>query len=485
MLQNPQIFNQWMSLICRLKKPRQSAVIVGGFVRDWLLHRVKYDIDIAVSSDALDLAKRFAKAVKGTFVLLDEEHGCARIVVKVKEQIYTIDFSDFRAKTLKGDLGLRDFTINSLTIPITSDLNADTIDASIQDFDGALADLKSKRIKMNAARVFDDDPLRLLRAFSLSAQTGFTIDRATLAQIKKINHRIVESAAERAREEIFKILHSDRTTAIIRLMDKVGLLDYVLPQLAIMKKVEQGGYHHLDVFDHSVLVLEEYENLLVEYKDHQGIQDFLAQEIGGDHSRRALLKLAALTHDIGKPATKKFDGTRFTFHGHENVGAGIVRHMAKQLRLTVKERYFLEDIVKLHLRPGYLSNFEKPSEKIVYRFMRDAKGEAVTLALLAMADQRATKGPLSTADKLAHHAAICQDIIRRQFEAPAVAVPKKRLISGHDLVKALKLKPSPLFAKILTTVEEEKSLGRITTKAQALALAKKIVNGTYEGDSVK
>ncbi len=476
MFRHPDVLNQWIQTICRLKDKNQDAVIVGGFVRDLLLKRVKTDIDIAVSSNALKLASKFAKSIKGVYVLLDEEHQCARVVKKIDDVPYTIDFSDYRAKTLKADLALRDFTVNSLTIPIHPKLTSEHLLSEIDDFSDGLRDLRLKKVRANAPRVFQDDPLRLLRAFSMSAQLGFTIERITLAQIKKDASLISQPASERVREEVFKILHSNNAVKTFRMLDKAGLLDIIIPQLSCMKGIEQGGYHHLDVWEHSVLVLEEFEQVIDGYRDNSKVMDFLNQEIGGDHTRLSLLKFACLLHDIGKPDTKRKEGDRFTFHTHEHVGAGITRYVGKQLRLTVKERYFLEDMVKLHLRPGYLSNFEQPSEKVIYRFMRDSQGEAVSLALLAMADQRATKGHLSTKEKLEHHAAICRDIIVRAFAPAKKSIPKERLLTGNDLMKTLKLKPSPLFAQILLTVEEEKSLGNINDKKEALALARKIAD---------
>ena len=105
-----------------------------------------------------------------------------------------------------------------------------------------------------------------------------------------------------------------------------------------------------------------------------------------------------------------------TFHTHEHAGERITRQVAKQLKLSVKERFFLEDAVRMHLRPGYLSNFKRPSEKAIFRYLRDTKDEAVSLAILALADQAATRGPLTTEAKHKHHAKICHMLIERYFE---------------------------------------------------------------------
>jgi poly(A) polymerase len=281
-------------------------------------------------------------------------------------------------------------------------------------------------------------------------------------------------AAERIREEIFKILASPRAYKVLLGMDKIGLLSQVIPQITVMNGIKQGGYHHLDVWEHSLEVIAQMEKIAGGLSSNERIRVYLEELIGGGHSRLALLKMACLLHDIGKPETRRQEAGRMTFHGHEHAGERITRQVAKQLRLSVKERFFLENAVRMHLRPGYLSNFKRPSEKAVFRYLRDAKDEAVSLAILGLADQAATRGSLTTAAKSAHHAKICHMLIARYFELKDQK-PKQRLLTGNDLIKILKLKPSELFGKILSGVEEAAALGKIKTREEALALARRMI----------
>jgi putative nucleotidyltransferase with HDIG domain len=220
--------------------------------------------------------------------------------------------------------------------------------------------------------------------------------------------------------------------------------------------------------------MSKIEKLIDAMSSHERMRVYLQEIIGGGHTRVALLKMAAVLHDIGKPETRRLEGSRMTFHTHEHAGENITRQVAKHLKLSVKERYFLENAVRLHLRPGYLSNFKAPSEKAIFRYLRDTKGEAAGLAILALADQAATCGPLTTEAKTAHHARTCHMLIERYFELKDQK-PVQRLLTGHDLIKVLKLKPSKLFGKILSKVEEEAALGKIRTKAEALVLAKSVI----------
>lgn len=463
-----------LNIIRAFARRRKTHVfLVGGFLRDHLLHRPSLDFDFAVKKNAVSLARAFADKIKGAFILLDAEHGCARIVKKHHGEVRIFDFADYRAPTLSQDLLHRDFTINIFCLPVHTLTPKDEIKDVLQDLKSGQADLKAKRIRMTSPSVFREDPLRILRAYSLRAVLGFAIEPKTQARIKKDQTLIRTVSFERVRDELFKILESPRAAQVIREMDRAGVLVLVIPEVAVMEKVEQGGYHHLDVWNHSLEALVQLEGVLKEFEKDADVQAYLSESLAGPRTRRALLKLGILLHDIGKPQTRKKEETRYSFHGHEHVGKTIVRKVAKSLKLSTRERYILEDMVLLHLRPGYLSNFKRPSERAIFRYQRDAKTEGASIALLSLADQRATRGPLTSEEDQTHHEAICRDMVRRFFEREKKQ-PVERLITGHDLIKKLKLTPSPIFAKILNAVEEQQATGQVTNKEEALALARKM-----------
>ncbi|MBF0486496.1 MAG: HD domain-containing protein [Candidatus Omnitrophica bacterium] len=472
-------FPELLSLQALARKKRLQVYLVGGFLRDRVLTPPKEtgrDFDFAVSKNAIPLARQFAKIIKGAFVLLDKESGCARVAKKRSDGLWTYDFSDFRAKTLAKDLLKRDFTINTLHVDILSLKTGDSLEPFLALQKKPLSDIKAKIIRMASLEAFSDDPLRLLRAYSLKAQLGFKIDRPTLLSIKKYCHLIHQVSPERVREEFFKILESPRTVDTIKAIDSVGLLWEIMPQVKIMAQVKQGGYHHLDVWAHSLETIAQLEKILQENKNPQ-LEAYLNEEIAGGHSRKAILKFACLLHDTGKPDTKRKepDG-RTSFHGHEHVGGRIARVIARQFLMSTRETHSLEDMVTLHLRPGYLSNFKKPSDRMIFRFFRDARDEAVSILLLSLADQYATRGPLTTEYDVSHHEKITWPLIKEYFRKKS-EVPCQPLINGHDLIKTLKLKPGPVFARILSKVEEAQHLGKVTTKKEALALARKISKG--------
>lgn len=454
-----------------LSGSKRRIFLVGGALRDYYLNRRGTDFDFAVDQGAVSLSRRLARKIQGAFVLLDGETGSARVVKKIDGVIWTFDLTDWRGATIQKDLNLRDFTINALAVDI---LEKDSQTSTILEVKGSLRDIKAGVVRMVSPQVFEDDPLRLLRAFTLQATLGFKIDAQTRKQIKKDAHLIASPAAERIREEIFKVLTSGRAHTTLSDMDKIGLLPRVIPQLTVMYGIVQGGYHHLDVWHHSLEVVLKIEQIVDEMNANERVKKYMHESIGGGHSRLALLKMAALLHDSGKPETRLQEKDRTTFHGHEHAGERITRQVARQLKLSVKERHFLEDMVHMHLRPGYLSNFKRPSEKAVFRYLRDTKEEAVSLAILGLADQAATRGALTTQVKARHHAKICHMLIERYFKLKDQK-PKQRLLTGDDLIRRFKLKPSKLFGEILSHVEESAALGKIKTKDEALALAHEII----------
>lgn len=465
-----------LQMIRDLARRRKVKVfLVGGFLRDNLLGRPSCDFDFALERGAVRFARALAREVRGAFVLLDEEHGCGRVVKKQTGRTWTYDFADFRGRDLKEDLRHRDFTVNTLAWEVTGPSAQTDWTEHLIDVCRARGDLKAGRLRMVGARAFQEDPLRLLRAFSLRAMTGFSIERGTLARIRAQNDLIRQVSPERVREELFKVLECPQGAQHLKAMDRLGLLEKIIPQITIMYNVHQGTYHHLDVWPHSLETVVQLEGLIRHQAADRDLSDYLAQPMAGTRSRGALIKLAALLHDVGKPESRKREPDRISFHGHERVGRSIVKGVADLLKLSTKERHALQDMVLWHLRPGYLSNFKSPTAKAIYRFLRDTKDEAVSVALLSWADQRATRGPLTTEEDQRHHEKICQGLIKTYFDRKKEK-PFVRLINGDDLIRVLRLAPSPLFARILGGVEEQQVLGKVRTREEALALARQIAS---------
>jgi len=241
-----------------------------------------------------------------------------------------------------------------------------------------------------------------------------------------------------------------------------------------MYHLPQGGYHHLSLLEHSFEVVRQVEKIFLEFKNNPKIKVYLEEKLAFGRNRESLLKFAALLHDIGKPETCRKEKGKTSFHGHEHSGRYIVRTIAKMHKLSSLEKDTLEAMVLHHLRPAYLSNFKTPTARAVFRYFRDSGKEAVSVLLLSLADQRSTRGPLSTKAHERHHEKIMRALLDEHLNKKPV-LKRVRLLTGDDLIKKLKLKPAPIFKKILLTVDEKQALGEIATKQQALDVARRMV----------
>ena len=193
-------------LVPLLKRHRCKVYLVGGYLRNLLLNKEdgNRDLDFAVSKGALELAKLFSKKIKGFYVVLDKKERCARVIHRLDGKTYTLDFAQFRGATIKKDLALRDFTINNLAVDVERIAEATDQEGIIIDENGGQADLKRNLIRMVSIKSFKDDPLRIIRSFSLAATLNFKIDAPTISQAKKYRHKIADSL--RALEDVWDFL---------------------------------------------------------------------------------------------------------------------------------------------------------------------------------------------------------------------------------------------------------------------------------------
>ncbi|MFH1678999.1 MAG: HD domain-containing protein [Candidatus Omnitrophota bacterium] len=448
--------------------------IVGGFLRDIILGREKInpDIDFTVEKNAIAFAAALAKRLKAGFVVLDKANGCARVVKKVKDKAYTLDFTDFRGRDLLQDLGKRDFSINTLAVELKAFL--ETPEYKLIDPYNGLKDLKSGIIRVLSPGAFDDDPLRILRSFSLSCTLNFKIQPLTMRLIDKKRSKLKDGSFERVRDELFKILASSRGYEFLSLLDRHKILELIIPEIKVMHRLNQGPFHHLDVWQHTLETVKQIERIIRNSGRSRDIKAYLNEEISSGRRRYELLKLTALGHDIGKPKTLRIEDGKIKFHGHEHVGAYMAEKIAQRIKLSNPEIFILKKIILFHLRPGYMSDIPALSMRAKFRFFRDAGEEAASVLLISLADQRATKGALTTAESRQRHERLVRRLLNEYFRKKK---EKKtaRLINGNDLIKRFKLEPSPLIGKILSEVEEAQAIGKLKTKKEALKIAEMII----------
>jgi len=458
------------------KSRKVKLYLVGGALRDLFLERVKDnpDFDFCLKSGALKFGALLAARLKCAFVLLDQEHASCRLVKRIDHKLYTFDLSDFRANTLEKDLLHRDFTINSMALSLEDVFKPQPLDSLIIDPYSGREDLKRGMIKVAGPGSFKEDPLRILRAFSFSCMFGFSLDKETLRLAKKEKSKILNVSSERIREELFKILDSSVSYACLVNLDKLKILEIIFPEIKPMRRIGQGPYHHLDVWQHTLETLNQFELVIKWAKKNPWIDDYLKKEVAGFRKMSSLLKLACILHDVGKPKALRREKGKIIFHGHERIGLGLTRIISRRLKLSNEETRALEKIVLWHLRPGYLADNPRPSARAIFRYFRDTGDCALAVLLLSLADQRATKGPLTTAVSRLRHEKIVRSLIHKLLKQKE---EKKliRFLNGNDLMRKFKLPASPLIGSLLEELEEAQAIGKVKNKLEAWRLASKLV----------
>ena len=347
------------------------------------------------------------------------------------------------------------------------------------DPNGGLEDLARGRLRMVAPENFYHDPLRLLRAYRFAATHGFQVAPETTAAIRRTAPEFSRVAAERVHQELFLLLAAPSAAKVLGQMEGVGLLGRVFPELEDMKGVEQNGYHHLDVYGHSLATMAWLEKVLAAPTAYFGEMAAEVVRYAGKPPKAALLKLAALFHDAGKPQVqeRRRDPDRYTFYYHEKVGQEIFSRVAARLRCSQAETRTVTALIQVHMRPFLLLpafRERQLSFRALGRLVRAARPELPGLFVLAMADSLAGQGPLKPADSeavLADLADAAQHFLTERLE-PQERHP--RLLSGHDLIR-LGLQPGPRFRQLLTAVEEAQWEGMIQTREEALVMVQRLL----------
>jgi len=350
------------------------AWVVGGFVRDMVLGRQTKDIDVVVLGSGVDFATLFAKELsEDKYVSYFKNFGTAQ--VKTREWIIEIigarkeSYQRTSRKpmvedgSLQDDQNRRDFTINSMYLS----LNKENFGELLDPFNG-LQDIQDSIIRtpQNPAITFSDDPLRMMRAIRFATRLNYQIEAGTYQAIKENASRILIVSQERITDELNGIIMCDKPGKGFEMLFDTGLLHHVFPELAAMQGIEtRDGKSHKDNFYHTLQVLDQ----LCELSDN------------------LWLRWAAILHDIAKPATKRFEpGEGWTFHGHEDKGSRMVKHIFRKMRLPLDEKMrFVENLVALHLRPIVLGK-DVVTDSAVRRLIVDAGEDLEALMKLCRAD---------------------------------------------------------------------------------------------------
>lgn len=447
------------ALISLLETNKVDGWLVGGTVRDFFINKKSKDIDIVVSGSAHELCRYLQRKLSaGALVILggdDHEESCRFVYEDVQ-----LDVSSFRGidQSLDVDLVLRDFTINSMALPL-SFLQGETV-SLVDPLDG-YNDLMQGVLR-HCPAAFEADALRILRGYRFAAELGFTILDETKEDMLASLELLGDISPERIQHELDCIIISDGGAQVFAEMGRDNILSKFLPELDMTIGVEQSGAHHLNVFEHCLSAYKHMFNLL--YGQHS----FALQNIN-DQSLRVQLLWAALLHDIGKPSKKVVLPEKITFHRHDEDGAEMISVLARRMKWSNELRKNVSVLVAMHMHPFHLCTVQDKeglSKKAALRLYRRAGDLLTPLFYLALADSLASQGvdkPKGMEEQLLK----LYGFVEKVFEENIKPSLGAKLLTGADILNDFKVKEGPLIGQLLSKIEEKQVVGELTTSSEA------------------
>jgi len=460
------------------KERSKKMFLVGGFVRDILLERYTTDFDVVIKGRCLSFAREFSRIMGGSFVVLDEDNRVYRVVIKKRGAICNFDFSQMRGEKITDDLGMRDLTIDAIALDLNIWTGRDISRDSLIDPYNGLRDLKNKRIRMVKKNVFRDDPLRMLRAYRLAGILGFNIVPSTERRIGIDYKMIRRSSAERIQFELFKILELKRSEPLINKIEKAGVLGEIMPEIKFMKRSRKYYYHKGGLWEHSMESLRRYEDICEGFKKYfprisEFVKKHLSREVSSGVSREALLKLAVLFHDLGKPKTMRIRDGRVRYFGHSEVGAGIVRILAERLKFSRNMIEILTKVISQHMRPSNLDDQKEVTDRACYRFFRDLGEEAIDILIVSLADRYSYMNISKYKEEINGHGRFVNWMLEKYFLKRDQVLPKP-LLRGDEIMGLLDIPQGPLVGRLIEKLLEAQVIEKVKNKKEARSYLRKL-----------
>lgn len=438
--------------------------IVGGAVRDAVLGREVADLDLAVAGDPGVAARAIGKELGEHAFELSAEFGTWRVVARGGG--WQIDVTALRGGNIEADLGERDFTLGAVAVPLHGD-------EPIDPFAG-LTDLAEKRLRVVSGQSFTADPLRLLRAPRLAAELELEIEPRTAELARGAAARAAEPAGERQLAELRQLMGGPDPLRGLALLGELGVEAAVLPELELLRGVEQGPNHHLDVYDHTLAVLEHTLEVEADLERFAGdraveVQELLDDPLADEMDRRTALRFGALLHDIAKPATKaEFNGF-VGFKGHDEVGAEIIGSICARLRASRKLTQHLQALARHHLRLGFLIAEMPLPPRRIHAYLRATDPVAVDVTLLTVADRLSARGvgPIASPEMVAAHLRLAREMIAAGLDWRREGPPAP-LLRGDEISAELGIEPGPELGSALAELEAAQYAGEVKSRAEAI-----------------
>jgi len=458
--------NEVKTILHKLRENNYKAYIVGGCVRDLLRKVEPEDWDVATNAKPEEIGKIFLRS------FADNKFGTVTVLTGSKDpKLKTIEITPYRidekytdkrhpdkirwAKTIEEDLARRDFTINAIAMEIqNSKLKI------IDPFNGQ-KDLEAKIIRAvgNPEDRFNEDALRMIRAVRFATTLDFEIEEKTAKAIQKNSPWLQVISKERIRDELMKIIMTEKAASGIELLRQISLLKYIIPELEEGYQITQNKHHIYQCYEHYLRSL-----------DYAAKKNF-----------NKYVRLASFFHDIGKPRTKRGEGPDATFYGHEIVGARMIVQILNRLKFPKKEIEKITKLVRYHL---FYYNVDEVSESSVRRLVRQVGPENMEeLLQVRMADRIGSGVPKAEPYKLRHLRYLIEKVSRDPISV------KMLKVNGQDVMRILNVLPCPKVGQVLDVLlgyvleepkknqkefleKEIKKLGKLSEK-ELISLAQK------------
>lgn len=451
--------------IARATLAGETAWLVGGAVRDRLLGRDTDDVDLAIPGNPKRAARAVARAGGGTAFQLSGAFGAWRVVGP--GHTWHVDLVTLRDDDIVADLAARDFTINAMAEPLGG--------GEVIDPHGGREDLARRVVRMVSEQALEDDPLRTLRAVRIAVELDLEIDAGTGAAAARNAAGIERVAAERVFGELKRVVAADAVRRGLEVMEAYGLTAAVLPELTALRGIDQSRFHHADVYDHTLEVLD---GVVVLQRDpvaaglDEGVRELLAEPLADELTRGEALRWAALLHDAAKPATRGFHGGRVTFMGHDVAGAQLARDVLGRLKSSQRLRDYVAAVTLHHLDAGFLVHQRPLDRRTIWRYLRATQPYSADTTIFTVADRLATRG--DNADPaIEAHLQVARELLAAAREEDAGGPPAP-LVRGDELIREAGVPAGRQLGSILAQLEEDRYAGAIVTREDALERAREL-----------
>ncbi len=417
------ILNEFTDLISSVAAQLDAkAYLVGGGLRDALMGRETNDSDFVLSGAEEELPRIFAAKTGGTFFWLDRKRLQSRVIIKQENNLATFDFAPMQGHDIVEDLALRDFTINALALPLLAG------EFSIVDPFAGMLDMRQGIIRACSGKVFDNDPLRLLRAFRFEAVLGFVIETGTWRNILSNAQLLRKVASERIRDEFFRILDSSNAAVSLERLRESGLLCEILECQLTAPEAVRGRIHNVSEIERTI-----DESDIVAANIENDVRVYLSKELESGVKMGSIMKLAAYLRRPG-------------------YGSGLVPQIADNLKLGSKARKVLKILVE-EAEPVLVKSGYVLTKRVFYRYFRDHEPAGLALLITALAGKQA---PIE----------LCRSMLKYFFHEYGNE-NEDTLLSGEEIMEILGVSPGRTVGEALKQLKNAESIGLVTSKSDA------------------